>query len=172
MDYQLTENQTWAQTLLFIVYQPMVANKTGRYPLAQIVNQFPANERAKVKEGIDALIEMKIFAIEGRDICITNRSEGLLQVINHIPGKPADAVEEMLKTSPAISSTLATINNDIRFSPPSDVTPATPATTHSSNTLNAIPAPGTVPMSIGNKIFLGIFFVIVLLGLMKLVFRY
>lgn len=146
LDYQLTENQTWAQTLLFVVYQPMVANKTGRYPLAQIVNQFPTNERAKVKEGIDALIEMQIFAIEGRDICITNRSEGLLQVINHIVGKPADAVEEMLKTSPAISSTLTMINNDIRFSPPSDVTPAAPVTIRSSITSTAIPASRTAPM--------------------------
>ena len=49
MDYQLTENQTWVQTLLFIVYQPMVAKKVGRFPLSQIINQFPTNERAKVK---------------------------------------------------------------------------------------------------------------------------
>ncbi len=105
----------------------MVANKTGRHPLGQILYQFPADERAKVKEGIDAFIEMNIFVIDGRDICITNRSESLLQVINHIVGKPADEVEEMLKTSPTISSILAMINNDIRFAPPlSSVAPPQP----------------------------------------------
>lgn len=147
----------------------MVANKTGRYPVNQIINQFPANERAKVKEGIDALIEMSIFAIDGRDICITNRSEGLLQVVNHIVGKPTNDVEEMLKTSPAISSILASINSDIRFVPPSEVMPA-------ATSVNDAPAATQVSeaaaMSIGNKIVMGIFLLVVFLGLMKLVFRY
>jgi hypothetical protein len=96
VDYQLTENQTWAQILLFFVYQPMVANKAGRYPLIQIIHQFPVDERAKVKQGIDALIEMNIFLMAGTDICITNKSESLLKGLAHIDGKPADAVEDML----------------------------------------------------------------------------
>ncbi|MBK8401426.1 MAG: hypothetical protein IPL29_10360 [Propionivibrio sp.] len=170
MDYQLTENQTWVQTLIFIVYQPMVANKVGRYPLSQIISQFPANERTKVKLGIDGLIELSIFVMDGRDICITNKSEALLQGLSHIVGKPADAVEDMLKTSPAFSATLAAINSDSRFAPP----PEPPRDTTRSNSAppQHTPTSGGKPTGLGDKIVLGIFLVIVLLGLMKLIFRY
>lgn len=170
MDYQLSEHQTWVQTLLFIVYQPMVANKVGRYPLTQIISQFAANERAKVKLGIDALIEMSIFVMDGRDICITNQSEALLQGLNHIVRKPADAVEEMLKTAPAFSSTLSAINNDSRFAPP--IEPSRDTTRSDSAPPQHTPSPGGKPTGLGDKIVLGIFLVVVLLGLMKLIFRY
>lgn len=169
MDYQLTENQTWVQMLLFLVYQPMVANKTGRYPLAQIIHQFPSNEQTKIKDGIDALIEMNVFVMDGRNICITEKSESLLKGLDHIVGKPADAVEEMLKTLPAFSSVLATINKDGRFAPPSEMPSATP---HSESNTSKGPATPTKPVGIGEKIVLGIFLLIVVLGLMKLIFRY
>lgn len=170
MDYQLTENQTWAQVLLFIVYQPIVANKTGKYPLSEIISQFPVNERAKVKQGIDALIEMHIFVMDGRDICITNKSESLFQGLEHIAGKPAEAVEDMLrKTAPAFSSLLATINNDSRFAPPIDPLPTNP---RSGSASSAVTASEVKPTGLGNKIVLGVFLLIVLLGLVKLIFRY
>lgn len=169
MDYQPTENQTWVQTLLFIVYQPMVANKVGRYPLSQIISQFPVNERSKVKLGIDGLIELSIFVMDGRDICITNKSEALLQGLNHIVGKPAEVVENMLKTSPAFSSTLATINSDSRFAPPPEPSRDTTRSNSARPQLNYTPTSGGKPTGL---IVLGIFLVIALLGLMKLIFRY
>lgn len=169
MDYQLTENQTWVQVLMFFVYQPMVANKTGRYPLAQIINQFPVHEKTRVKLGIDALIEMNIFVMDGKDICITAKSESLLKALDHIVGKPADAVEEMLKKLPEFSSLLATINKDSRFAPPSEAPPVTP---RSESNAAKVPATTAKPVGIGEKIFFGIFLVIVVLGLMKVIFRY
>lgn len=169
MDYQHTENQIWAQTLLFMVYQPMVANKTGRFPLRQIINQFPLNERAKIKQGIDALIEMSIFVADGRDICITKMSEAMYQGLNYISGKPADEVEDILRKSPAFSSALDTINSDSRFAPPTETSPAAHLNTSVSN---VVPAEETMSMTMGNKIFVGILLAIMLRGLMKVIFGY
>lgn len=169
MDYQHTENQIWAQTLLFMVYQPMVANKTGRFPLSQIINQFPLNERAKIKQGIDALIEMSIFVADGRDICITTMSEAMYQGLNYISGKPADEVADILRKSPAFSSALDTINSDSRFAPSPETSPAAHLNTSASN---VVPAEETMPMTMGNKIFVGILLAIMLRGLMKVIFGY
>ena len=113
---------------------------------------------------------MSIFVMDGRDICITNKSEALLQGMGHIVGKPADAVEDMLKTSPAFSSMLATINNDIRFAPPSE--PPRDVTRINSVPPQHTSAAGGKPIGLGEKIVIGIFLVVVLLGLMKLIFRY
>lgn len=73
MDYQLTENQTWAQILFFIVYQPIVANKTGKLPIKQGDRRsFPVNERAN-QARYRSIIEMSICVMDGRDICITDK---------------------------------------------------------------------------------------------------
>ncbi len=169
MDYQPTENQIWAQTLLFMVYQPMVANKTGRFPLSKIINQFPENEREKIKQGIDALVEMSIFVADGTDIYITNMSEAMFQGLHYISGKPTDEVEDILRKSPAFSSALDTINSDSRFAPPPETSPAVPLNTSASN---AVPADETPRMSIGNKIFVGILLAFMLRGLTKVIFGY
>lgn len=165
MDYQLTDNQIWVGALLFIVYQPMVANKTGRYPLAQIISGFPENERAEVKHGIDALIEMNVFAMSGKDICITTMSESLFEALNHINGKPADAVEDMLKKHPAFSSLLARINADDRLAPPSDVGDTAPRSDDHIKT--ALPTPAK-PARMKDKAFPVIIFILILVGLMLL----
>lgn len=167
MAFQLTEKQLWAHTLLFIVYQPMVANKTGRYPLQKIISQFQNYERVKVRQGIEALVELGIFVMQESDVCITNISEGIFQGLGDIAGRPAAEVEQELKAAPAFMGLLTAIDNDVRFAPPRS-TSSTPR----SGTTSSPPIPRTEPMGLGSKIFFGIFALIVVLGLMKAIFRY
>lgn len=120
MNYQPTDKEVWVQALIFIVYQPMIALKTGRYPISNIINQYPVNERNNIREGIDALIELDLFAMDGNDICITNRSEGFVKGIDYMVKHSADDARDIAKIDPVFASILAAIERDSRLTPPTD----------------------------------------------------
>lgn len=169
MLHQLTENETWVQALLLFVYQPMVASKSGRFPLTQIAEQFSADEQPKFVQGIDALVEMNILVIDGKDICITNISEALLQLLHSMALQTEDEFQEMIQSRAVFSSMLAQINNDARLAPPRPI--MTHTTPPHKSVASEIVAATAKQMSFGEKIFYGIFVILVLMGLLKVFLR-
>jgi len=167
MHYQLTENQEWALLLISIVYLPMVATKVGRYPLTQIINQFPVGERENIRRGIDALIEMSILVRVGRDICITENSEKLYKALYQINGQPTDDVKEMLSTRPGFSYVLTTINNDDRFRP---ITETSLNAQLIENTISSAQTPETASAGIVGQIISIIVLAFITLGLINAIF--
>lgn len=117
MDEKNNENRAHTQVIMQLIYEPMVAHKTGRYPLEKILNRFPSNERSKIKEGIDAVIEIGIFLMDQGDICLTNQSELFLQVLFTLQQSP-DSVPENIKTNSRVVAWLAAIDSDSRLTPP------------------------------------------------------
>lgn len=164
MSEPLSEIQTWAFALLTMVYQPMIARKTGRFPLDQILLQYPADDREKLRQGVEALVDLNILAREGRDICITNRSEALLQGLGELASWSRGAAVQFLESAPALSSILGQIDKDLRLDPVA--TPLLP--TAGRGKRPAAPASSTSHSSIGGMIFAGISLVLVLLGLVQL----
>lgn len=113
-----TENETWTLAILTFVHLPMVALKVGRYPVAKIINQFPVNEREKIKEGIDAVEKLGFFVIDGNDIQLTDKGETLFEMLPQLCQLSADERLELVKASPRVASLLTAIERDSRLSPP------------------------------------------------------
>lgn len=164
-----SENEIWTQTVLFFVHEPMVAFKCGRYPVDKIINQFPVIERRKIKESIDAVVELGFFVMVGSDIQLTDKGEMLYQSLFEVSRKSADERNELAKTAPMFAALLTTIQQDSRLNPPS--TPTTSAATTSSSTKpHTDVIPGHTPLTLGNKIFLAVLATWMLLGAIKLIF--
>ena len=169
MKSNTTENEMWTQTILFFVHEPMVAFKVGRYPVGKIINQFPVDERGKIKEGIDAVTELGFFVMDGGDICLTDKGEALYEWLSKVSQMSADERLEIKKAYPKSDSMLAAIERDSRLTPLPDLSAPT---TNSSTTLHPDTIPGYKPLTFWNKIFLAILAIWMLLGVMKLIFRY
>jgi len=99
----------------------MVAHKVGRYSMDKILSQFPVNERGKIKQGIEATIELEFFVLDGGDVCLTDKGEKLFEVLSNV--SKASNVErlEMKKLYPKTASLLDSINHDSRLTPPAEV---------------------------------------------------
>lgn len=113
-----TENETWTQAVLFFIHQPMVALKVGRYPVAKIIDQFPVDERGRIKESIDAVKELGFFVIDESDIQLTDKGETLFELLPSLCQLSADKRLELEKTHPRAASLLTAIACDSRLSPP------------------------------------------------------
>jgi hypothetical protein len=123
MLYQFTENQMHVQLLLHAVYMPMVALKIGKYPLNEIINQhillgqLSAGEQGHIKDGIKALVELGIFVQDGNDICITNLSEGFMEVFDNFSVGTVEQVQKELKNAPKLQAIFNAIERDVRLNP-------------------------------------------------------
>lgn len=113
-----TENETWTLAILFIVHEPMVAFKVVRYPVAKIIDQFPVDERGKIKESIDAVEELGFFVIDKNDIQLTDKGETLFEMLPQLCQQSADERLELAKKYPGAASLLTAIGRDSRLSPP------------------------------------------------------
>jgi hypothetical protein len=157
---------------MHIVYMPMIALKVVRYPLNKIisqnilVSQLSIEEQKHIRNGIEALVELGIFVQDRNDICLTNFSEGLIKIYDNFSLGTAEQVNEELKSSPKVQSVFDTIERDYRFSPMAKVNPVKIA----SNISTTNPSSEVEPMSLGNKIFFGIFLLWMFLGMLKVVF--
>lgn len=164
MRYQLTGNEAWALTIMTLVYQPMVKNKTGSFPLKSLLGQLPGNERGPVQHGIQAFVDLNLLVVKGGLIHITNRSEAAFQFLGMMSSGSHEEVERSLANSPAIAKLLKDINDEIRLRP-LNTTPTIAPVSQSKIASSNKPA----HMSSWAKIGLTIFLVWVLLGLFKLI---
>ena len=155
-----------------IVYMPMIALKVGKYPLNKIISQhllaseLSVEEQKHTKDGIKALVELGIFAQDGNDICITNLSGGFIGIFDNFSLGTVEQVHEELKNAPKIQAIFKAIEHDSRLSPYSNVTPITTNKTIPHN------APQTLeskPMSFGDKFAIAFLFIVLLLGLIKII---
>lgn len=137
MQYQFTDNQLQVQMLMHIVYMPMVALKVGKYPLNKIISQYLlvgqlSNEEQKhIKDGIQALVDLGIFAQIDNDICITNISEELLKIFDNFSLGTVEQVNQELKSSPKVQALFDAIEHDARLIPYSKSTLITKITSDS-----------------------------------------
>lgn len=161
-----SENEIWTQTVLFFVHEPMVAFKCGRYPVNKIINQFPVVERRKIKESIDAVVELGFFVMEGSDIQLTDKGEMLFQALFEVSQKSADERHELAITAPKFAALLTAIQLDSRLTPPpvTSVAPVNSNTTSSANT-----AYEPKPPSFGDKFALAFLLIAVLTTLVKII---
>jgi hypothetical protein len=175
MRYQFTENQIQVQVLMQIVYMPMIALKVGKYPLIKIISQhllasqLSAEEQKHTKDGIKALVELGIFAQDGNDICITNLSEGFIGIFDNFSLGTEEQVHEELKSAPKIQAIFSAIERDARLRPYSSVTPIT---TNETIPRNALQTLESKPMSFGDKFTIAFLFIVLFLGLIKIISKY
>lgn len=161
MQYQLTENEAWTFTLMMLVYQPIVKNKTGAVSFNALLGQIPEIERAHVQQGIQALADMNFFDINDGAVHITNRSEGAFQFLGAMSNSSEVEIKDALANSQTISRFIKDVNNEIRLSPPVMIAnvPKSKVQATDDNTT----------MSPWAKIGYTIFVVWMLLGLFKLI---
>lgn len=117
MNYKPTEKALWMQTIIYIVNVHMVSAKTTRFPLDVIIDQFTADERVNIKNGIGAAVEIGLFAMNGSDICATKKGE-YFTAFNLLVSESADTVDHYAKHNLDIVSILTAIESDARLIPP------------------------------------------------------
>ena len=161
VQYKLTENEAWTLTLMMLVYQPIIKNKTEAVHLNTLLGEIPEGERAHVRQGIQALADMDIFDIYDGAVHITNRSEGAFHFIGAMSNNSEAEIKDTLANNSTISSFIKDVNDEIRLNPPvmfTNVPKSKVQVTDDKTT-----------MSIWAKIGYTIFIVWVLLGLFKLI---
>lgn len=101
----------------------MISLKVGRYPLSKIISQHLLANQISVKEqlhtinGIKSLVSLGIFAQEGNDICITNLSEGFLEIFDNFSLGTEEQVQNELKSAPKLQAIFNSFERDIHLRP-------------------------------------------------------
>ncbi|MDD2685126.1 MAG: hypothetical protein PHY62_03095 [Gallionella sp.] len=116
MKYEATVNESFVVAILMLLQKQMAASKSEKYSLSKIVRMLPDKLKNEVEYGINAGIDIGLFAMDGNDIYVTKDGEQFKLFI-YAGTQSADAAKDFANTYPEVNQILAAIERDPRLNP-------------------------------------------------------
>lgn len=117
MGQAFTDRETLAGVLALLVRERSIAGGSSKTSRTGLQASVPVSERADVRRGLDALLELGLLAMSGEDIGFTSKGKVFLAHVQRAHGQTPSAYEHDEKSAPLLAAILAAIEEDQRFVP-------------------------------------------------------